>query len=157
MLIAGAGCGSSGSSSASTAASADTTTTSTDAESGKSGGGGKDASKAEFIKAGDAICASIPQKYQVAVKKLPKAAQENPKKAVPAAAVPPLREGIEEFAELAAPQGDEQKAEEILTAMEAAAIGLEKNPEGELGGPKSSFAEFNELTKAYGFKLCSSL
>ncbi|HEX5610081.1 MAG TPA: hypothetical protein VFX45_08320 [Solirubrobacterales bacterium] len=114
-------------------------------------------SKAKYVKKGDEICTNVPTEYQKLVSKLPKKQQENKKIATPKAAVPPLRTASEEFAELGAPDGDEAKAEEIVAALEAAGDGLEKEPEGELSGPKSSFAEFNKLTKQMGFKTCSEL
>ncbi len=113
--------------------------------------------KKEYVKKGDAICANVPNEYNKLLGKLPKKQQENKQIAVPKAAIPPLRTASEEFAELGSPDGDQAKAEAIVAALEAAADGLEKEPNGELGGPRSSFAEFNKLTRELGFKTCSQL
>lgn len=113
--------------------------------------------KKEYVKKGDAICANVPNEYNKLLGKLPKKQQENKQIAVPEAAIPPLRTASEEFAELGSPDGDQAKAEAIVAALEAAADGLEKEPNGELGGPRSSFAEFNKLTRELGFKTCSQL
>lgn len=113
--------------------------------------------KKEYVKKGDAICENVPNEYNKLLGKLPKKQQENKQIAVPKAAIPPLRSASEEFAELGSPDGDQAKAEAIVAALEAAADGLEKEPNGELSGPKSSFAEFNKLTQELGFKTCSQL
>jgi hypothetical protein len=113
--------------------------------------------KAQYVKKGEEICTKVPEEFQKVVTKLPKKQQENPKVTTPKAAIPPLRVASEEFAEMGAPDGDEEKAEEIVAALEAAGDGLEEEPEGELSGPKSSFAEFNKLTKQMGFKTCAEL
>ena len=47
--------------------------------------------------------------------------------------------------------------EAIIAALEKAAEGLEKKPNSPLSGPKSPFAEFQKLTKAYGLAVCSQL
>jgi hypothetical protein len=113
--------------------------------------------KAQYIKKGDEICRKVPTEYQKLLKEIPKKQQENKKIVTPKAAIPPLRVASKELAELGSPNGDEAKAEAFVTALEAAGDGLEKEPEGELSGPKSSFAEFNKLTKEYGFKECPQL
>jgi len=113
--------------------------------------------KKQYVKKGDAICEEVPTRYNALLAKLPEKQQENPKVTVPKAAVPPLWEAVDEFAALGAPSGDEEKAEAIVVALENAAKGLEKEPEGGLSGPESSFAEFNKLTKKYGFETCAQL
>lgn len=136
------------------------TTDGGESDSGETGGDGVSATsipKKEYVKKGDAICANVPNEYNQLLGKLPKKQQENKQITVPKAAVPPLRTASEKFAELGSPDGDQAKAEAIVAALEAAADGLEKEPNGELGGPKSSFAEFNKLTQELGFKTCSQL
>jgi hypothetical protein len=134
--------------------------------SGEAGGGGSpddptvsstSIPKAQYVKKGEEICTKVPTEFEKLVEELPKKQQENKKITTPKAAIPPLRVASEEFAELGAPDGDEEKAEEIIAALEAAGDGLEKEPEGELSGPNSSFAEFNKLTKQMGFKTCAEI
>lgn len=114
--------------------------------------------KAKFIKKGDEICGKVPPSYQAKLAKLekekpkPTQAETNLK-----AAVPPLYIAAEELEELGPPSGDEQQIEAIIEALKSAVKGLEANPESELAGPKSPFAEFQKLTKKYGFKGCSQL
>lgn len=177
------GCGSSGSSGSSSgtgteasATESSTGTTSGDSSSGgdsstggdsSSGGeaddGGKPLSKAEFIKKGDEICRVVPQEFSKRLSVLEEEANKS-NKPKPSksesnleAAVPPLYVAVEALEELAPPQGDEQEAAAIVSALESAAKGLEEKPESELLGPQSPFAEFQKLTKAYGFQLCSQL
>jgi hypothetical protein len=123
-----------------------------------SGGGTSTAaatpSKAQYIKQGDAICRNVPVRYREALARLPKDQQ---KESITTLAVPVLRRATDEFEKLGAPVGDEQKAEAMVAALKAAADGLEEAPDGALNGPKSPFGEFNKLTKAYGFQVCSAL
>lgn len=136
----------------------------TDGESGDGDGdrepvtiSSKSIPKKKYIQEGDSICVGVPAEYQGLVGELPKKQQENDLVTVPKAAIPPLEKAIEKFAELGAPDGDQAKAEEVIGGLETAIEGLEEEPEGELSGPKSSFVEFNKVTKAMGFKSCSTL
>jgi hypothetical protein len=167
-----AGCGSSGSSGSSsgsgaTGSSTSSSTGDTSSTGGSSSGGeaesGKPLTKAEFIAKGDAICAKVPQEYSAKVEELGEEAKKS-KKPKPStaetntkAAVPPLYVAVGSLEELTPPKGEEQQAEAIVAALESAAKGVEQKPESELSGPKSPFAEFQKLTKAYGFKGCSQL
>ncbi len=157
------GCGGGGGSGGSTgtAAGSSTGTTTTNATSTNASGGSAGSApltKAEFIKQGDAICGKVPTSYRAKLAELEK---EKPKptkaEANLKAAVPPLFTAVAELEELGAPSGDEPQIEAIVDALEGAAKGLETNPESELTGPKSPFAEFQKLTKEYGFKGCSQL
>ena len=120
-------------------------------------------SKKEFIAKGDAICETVPKRYGVKVKGLEKEAKAQGKSKPSAAetnlkaALPPLFIAIEELDGLIPPTGDEQTAESIVDALEAAAKGVEEKPSSPLTGPKSPFVEFVKLTKGYGFKVCPLL
>ena len=152
------GCGGGGDTSGGTSAGGTAATTTAGSTDGDSGGSSKPLTKKEFITKGDAVCEKVPNEYG---EKLAALEKENPKatteeKALKAA-VPPLYPAAEELAELTPPKGDEQIAEEIVEALEAAAKGLEEKPNSELVGAKSPFAEFQELTSKYGFKGCTQL
>ena len=58
---------------------------------------------------------------------------------------------------LGPPKGEEAKIEAIIDSLEAAAKASKKKPKSELTGPKSPFAEFQKLTKEYGFSFCKEL
>lgn len=141
-----------------------------DTSGGEDGTSGEEASenpltsgpltKAEFVKQGDEICKAIPAAYQEKLQALQK--ESKGKKLTKAeeaekAAVPPLYTAAEELEALEPPSGEEQKVEAMIDALEAAAKGVEKEPTAELSGPKSPFAEFQKLTREYGFKFCSQL
>jgi len=129
---------------------------------GDGGSGGAPLSKAAYVKQGDAICEKVPTRYSKTLTELEKEDKATGKKTSPAeanlkAAVPPLYTAAEELEGLTPPSGDEAKAEAIVAALESAAKGLEAKPTSELSGPKSPFAEFQKLTREYGFKGCSQL
>jgi hypothetical protein len=118
--------------------------------------------KAAFVKQGDAICEKVPGRYQARLKALPKPPKSTPPKAAKEesnlkAAVPPLHTATAEFEELGPPEGDEEKVEAIIAALESGAEGLEESPGSELSGPKSPLDAFQDATKEYGFKYCNEL
>jgi len=137
--------------------------TSEDGDGTSEDGDGGPLTKAAYIKQGDAICEKVPQRYEEAATKLGEEAQKQgkPQPKTPEvnlkAAVPPLYTAIEEFEDLSPPSGEEQQAEEMIDALEAAAKGVEAKPNSELAGPQSPFAEYQKLAREYGFKLCSQL
>jgi hypothetical protein len=119
----------------------------------------KPLSKKEFIAKGDAICGEIPAEYEV---KRQEVIKEAPKKATTEeinlkAAVPPIFTAVENMEKLGPPKGEEAEIEAIIDSLEAAGKGLEEEPTAPLVGPKSPYAEFQKLTKAYGFTFCSQL
>jgi hypothetical protein len=131
-----------------------------DGDGGGDGGGGAPLSKAAYVKQGDAICEKVPLRFSQTLTTLEK--ESKGKKLSPAeanlkAAVPPLYTAAEELEGLTPPSGQEAKAEAIIDALEGAAKGLEAKPTSELSGPKSPFAEFQKLSKEFGFKACSEL
>ena len=129
-------------------------------EEGKEGEEKPSSEKAALVKAGDEICSTVPQNYAAKLKALEKkngGKKPSTKETNLKAAVPPLYTAIEEFEELSAPSGEEEKLAAIVAALEAAAKGLEAKPTSELSGPKSPFAEFQKLTGEYGFQVCSQL
>ncbi len=159
------GCGSSdsgGSGSTSSAQQTDASQTGESTES-ESQSSGPPLSKAAFLKQGDTICALVPNDFKSRLASLEeerKAAKEpkpDPAEITKEASIPPLETAVTKLKGLNPPAGDEQKVEAIIAALESAAAGLEKNPKAEFGGPKSPFAEFQKLTKEYGFKICLNL
>lgn len=124
---------------------------------------GKPLTRAVFVKKADAICVQVPVEYgslgsalakeREAAKKPKPSVQEVAEKA----AIPPLYTAAGRLKSLSPPAGDEQKVEAIVVALENAAKGFEETPNSEFGGPKSPFAEFQTLTKAYGLKGCAKL
>jgi hypothetical protein len=157
VLVAGCG-GSSDSGSSEAGGSTDGTTQNATGDSN-----GSPLTKAEFIKQGDVICEKVPQSYNKKLEAMNVKAEKEKNAVVSTAegnlkaAVPPLYVAAEELEELTPPSADAKEAEAIIDSLEAAAKGVEAKPTSELTGPKSPFAEFQELTKKYGFKFCSQL
>lgn len=115
-----------------------------------------------FMKKAEAICEDIPRNYSAKLSALEAEAKKKGQKLTKSqetleAAVPPVYTGIKELEELVPPAHNRAKVEAIIDALRAAARGLEEEPEAELLGPKSPYAEFEQLTKEYGFKICSQL
>jgi hypothetical protein len=171
VVIAAAGCGSSGGSDTNSSA-AGGSAESAEGSTGVSGARGASGTtgatssgpltKTEFVKEAEAICAKIPATYGKEVEALEAEAKKKGQKSTTSeqnlkAAVPADYAAVEELEALTPPKGEEQKVEAIVASLESAAKGLEAKPESPLTGPKSPYAEFQELTKAYGLKSCSQL
>lgn len=166
LAIIAAGCGGGSDSSSSTTASKESTPSgeATPAKEdvtstkGEGSGNGKRMTSSEFRIRMNEACIQVPPTYKEELKKLkeevkaPTKAEINLK-----AAVPPLYSTISLMESLKPPANEEQKKEEVIDALESAAKGLEAEPESELSGPNSPFAEFQKLTKEYGFETCSGL
>jgi hypothetical protein len=126
-------------------------------------GGGDDETSSltrkEFLKQGNAICAEQTAKRNKLIqdaiagldqsKLLPKAEREQ----IVVDALAPYAETPEKLAALGAPEGDEEKVEAIVEAMEKAAKDAEANPAKALTSTEQ-FAEANELSTEYGLTSC---
>ena len=118
--------------------------------------------KVEFIKQGDAICKKNNEQSE---KEAEEFAEENgfdlekPDKgkleeAISEVLVPSLNQQAEEIGALGAPEGDEEKVEEIVVSLEDAASEIEDDPGSVFaGGPLKKPAK---LAGEYGFKVCGS-
>ena len=126
------------------------------------GGGESTASepltKAEFIKAADAICekADEAQEAELAayVKKNPKAEANKAEqtKLVAIAGLPPVRTEIEELAELGVPE----EAEALLGEMEKALEESESDPSSVLDSTDNPFTAVEKEAAKFGFKACNT-
>lgn len=125
-------------------------------------GGGDDSTasltKAQYIKQANAIC----KKGEEERAALLQSATENvnreftdaeKEKVVMTVFVPPYRKTIKELKALGLPEGDEEKAEAIVKAMEESAKKIEAEP---LKGLEdiSQFEEPNKLASDYGLTNC---
>jgi hypothetical protein len=161
------GCGSGGSTGGSSGGtSAETTTagTETNASGGEAGSAASQSgplTKKAFVKEAEAICHKIPATYGEKSEALAKSMKNGQKPTTGEtnlkAAVPADHLAIEELEALSPPTGDEQKVEAIIQALENGVKGVEEQPESELSGPKSPYAEWQKLTKDYGLSFCSQL
>jgi hypothetical protein len=116
--------------------------------------------KAEFIRAADAICrdADKAQEAELSayVKKNPKAeaSEAGQVKLVAAAGLPSIRIEIEELTELAAPEGEEVEA--LLKNMEKALEESEADPSRVLDAAGNPFTAVEKQASKFGFKSCNT-
>jgi hypothetical protein len=116
--------------------------------------------KAEFIKQGDAICKEGNEDNEAEAEEfaekngftLEKASDKQLEDAVGEVLVPSLNRQAEEINALGAPEGDEDKVEEIVVALEDATEEIEDDPS--LVFEEKTLEEPNQLADAYGFKVC---
>jgi hypothetical protein len=155
-----AGCGGGSDSTSGSTASNETTRSEGDTKTTKSEGSpdSKRLTKSEFTTLVNETCIQVPPTYEEKRKKLEKGRKAPTKAEINRkAAVPPLYIALEELESLNPPASEEGTLEEVISAMEAAAKGLEAKPNSELSGPKSPFAEFQKVTKEKGFETCAGL
>lgn len=156
VVIFAVGCGGGGNSTSNGATTGDTGSTTSAASSAT--GNSKPLTKTEFNTRINEICIQVPPGYEEKVKELEKGGKKLSKaEGNLKAALPPLHAAIEQMEAVTPPPGEEQKLEETIAALNAAAKGVEEEPSSELSGPKSPFAEFQKLTKEFGFETCTGL
>jgi hypothetical protein len=116
--------------------------------------------KAEFIKQGDAICKEASEDNEAEAEEyaeengfaLEKASKEQLEEAVAEVLVPSLNQEAEELDALGAPEGDEEKVEEIVVALEDATGEIEDDQS--LIFEEETLEEPQQLAEDYGFKVC---
>jgi hypothetical protein len=116
--------------------------------------------KAEFIKQGDAICKKGNDQSEKEAEEfaedndfsLEKASKDQLEEAVSEVLVPNLERQAEELAALGAPEGDEEKVEEIVVSLEDATGEIEDDPGVVFEG--GVLDKPGKLAKDYGFKVC---
>jgi hypothetical protein len=155
VTVVAAGCGGGGSSSSSGSTAGQT-----------SGGEEAALTKKQFIAKADGICAAKDKELNEEVEKFVKkegiSETKKPTKAqevelVENYVVPNIRAQGEEIGELAAPEGDEEQIETIVSSLEEGAEEAEEDPEAITGG--SSTNPFETATKeaqAYGMQVCGA-
>ncbi|HET8955489.1 MAG TPA: hypothetical protein VFN18_07515 [Solirubrobacterales bacterium] len=116
--------------------------------------------KTEFIKQGDTICKEANEANETEAEEfaeengftLEKASKDQLEEAVAEVLVPSLNQQAEELDALGAPEGDEDKVEEIVVALEDATGEIEDDPS--LVFEEKTLEKPNQLAEAYGFKVC---
>jgi hypothetical protein len=130
------------------------------------GGGSDDDSltKAEFSKQGNAICTRANADQQKALTaayaKLNKEGAKGKKveeDLISNTALPPIAKMTEELADLGTPEGEEEKAEQMVEAFEEEVQKIEDDPAGALSGTVGSFDEANKLAGEFGMNSCASV
>jgi hypothetical protein len=126
------------------------------------GGGGSSTAasltKPQFIKKAEALCvkaeAERGEVIQAAAKKAPKSGKVSSaeQEAIVLAALPPYKDLPAEIEALGAPEGDQDKVEEIGAALEKSLERSEADPGSAIND--EAFVKFNELVIAYGLDSC---
>jgi len=120
--------------------------------------------KAEFIAQGDAICKDGEEEVEVEADAYAEENgidTENPgpedlETVVVEVFVPSLQNQADEIRELGLPEGAEEEAEEVLTALDDAIAGLEEDPAAAFAAGSSPLQEASEKAAAFGFEECGS-
>jgi hypothetical protein len=133
-------------------------------------GGGSDSStstvtvsKAAFIKEADAVCKKGTERMQLAILRFLKQHKDvkRPNKAqsevlVATAIVPSVKTELKELKKLDAPEGDEERVNAIISALEEGLEIAEDNPEAVVGSSDAVFGISGRLAGEYGAEVCGS-
>jgi hypothetical protein len=123
--------------------------------------GGEEAlTKTEFIAQGDAICEKAEKRAETEAEEF---AEENGfdletgtegelEEAVAEVLVPAINQQAEEIDALGAPEGDEEKVDAIVVALEGGVAEVEDDPSLVFEG--KPLQEASQLAKDYGFEVC---
>jgi hypothetical protein len=133
-------------------------------------GGGGDSStdpnaipKAVFIKKTDAICTAGNKKMEVAFghflqenKNVKRPSEADYEALVGTVVVPNVKREIKEIRALGAPEGDEDRVDAILEALEEGVETAEDNPQAAVSSSEAIFGISSRLGKEYGLEVCGS-
>jgi hypothetical protein len=130
-----------------------------------SGCGGSDEpealTKAEFVKQGEAACKQGADERSKLIEEFSQKVKPGDANTVKVqeevvlAAIPTYEKATTKIDELGAPEGDEQKVEEIVKAMEGAVEQVKANP-GSAAISSIPFKEANKLLQDYGLDGCAT-
>lgn len=131
-------------------------------------GGGDDSSgesisKEEFIAKADAICKQGNERMEAGfskllkdVKNLNKLKKDEYEQLVDEVMVPSLEKEIEELRALGVPEGDEERVEAMIAALEEGQETAERNPEAVNASSDAVFGIASRLAGEYGLEVCGS-
>ena len=133
------------------------------------GGGSDDSSdgptisKVAFIKKADAVCSRGNNRMEIAFahfleknKNIKHPSEADFEALVGKVVVPNLKREIKEIRALGAPDGDEDKVDGILTALEEGLETAEGNPQAAVKSSEVVFGISSRLAKEYGLEVCGS-
>jgi CRISPR/Cas system-associated endoribonuclease Cas2 len=132
-------------------------------------GGGDDSSssssitKEEFIAKADAICKEGTERMQKAIfvalkdkQSLTKLSQSEQEKLVTTVIVPSVKREVKELRALGTPDGDDEKADAMISALEEGVETAESNPEAVTSSSDVVFGISSRLATEYGLETCGS-
>ena len=124
------------------------------------GGGGSDETltKAEFTKQANAICKKAADRRAKIIGHFlqtvdPKEDEKTQQEEVVFAALPTYKSAAQQIDELGAPEGEDEKVQELVKDMEEAVKRAEANPQSAVVA-EAAFKKPNELAKSYGLEDC---
>ncbi len=119
--------------------------------------------KAQFLKQGNAICAAgnkeIEEEFEAFNEDGHLDENQEPSDAeaeeiANTILIPSVSKQIDELRELGAPEGEEEKVDEILDAAEEALEEVEDDPESVVTEGNGPFTDVNKMTREYGLTTC---
>jgi hypothetical protein len=131
--------------------------------SGDSSTAASSISKEEFITKADAICKKGTERLQKAIfsalknpRNLTKVSEAEQIRIVTTAMVPSVSREVKELRALSIPNGDEEKVEAIITALEEGVETAEQDPHAVTKSSDAVFGISSRIAAEYGLKACSS-
>ena len=120
-------------------------------------------SKEEYIAKADAICKKGTERLQKALfgllkeqRNLAKVSEAKQEKIVTTVMVPSVSREVDELRALGVPDGDEEKVDAIVAALEEGVETAERNPEVVTKSSDAVFGIASRIAGEYGLKACSS-
>jgi hypothetical protein len=130
---------------------------------GDSGTTASSISKEEFISKADAICKKGTERMQAAIgrllKKQPnitKVTKDEQEKIVATVMVPSVSREVKELRALGVPDGDEERVDAIIAALEEGVETAERDPEAVTNSSEVIFGIASRLAGEYGAEVCGS-
>jgi len=124
---------------------------------------GKSISKEEFIAKADAICKKGTERLQKAIftalknpRNLTKVSEAEQIKIVTTAMVPNVSREAEELRALGIPDGDEEKVDAMITALEEGVETAEQDPKVVTESSDAVFGISSRIAAEYGLEACGS-
>jgi hypothetical protein len=121
----------------------------------------KTISKAEFLRKGNAICASGNKEIDAGANKIFRNRKSRPSQAdikrfANEVLLPSVERQVKGIKDLGAPKGDEDKVKAILDAADEGIAAGKRDPASLASDNADPFAKANRLARAYGLTVCGS-
>jgi hypothetical protein len=120
-------------------------------------------SKEEFVVKADAICKKGTERMQAAIfaalkhpRNLTKVSKAEQEKIVATAMVPSVSREVKELRALPIPEGDEEKVDAMITALEEGIETAERDPEAVTKSSDAVFGISSRIAGEYGLEACGT-
>jgi hypothetical protein len=132
-------------------------------DSDSSGSSGGSISKEEFVAKADAICKDGTERLQAAIGRIlkdqpniTKVSQAEQEKIVTTVLVPNVSKEVKELRALGAPEGDEERVDAMVTALEEGVETAERDPQAVTKSSDAIFGIASRIAGEYGLTTCGS-